>query len=204
MYLQCSKKLQLQRLNVPLVIWLSSPLLYSGCLTNYIQITYSLWWLNFASERLSAPSRLTWNGNKNTLGVLGCYFVYSACSEMSLRRKAAAAEEERQRANQAQREAEDERRQANKERQEKTAECLSWREKHHELANILQAHEDLKAQRRSKAVRTSLSETLNFVTLVLSQPQTPVCFTWQTNFMQLWGNLFESCIFFSLWKLHIL
>ncbi|XP_043979937.1 trichohyalin [Gambusia affinis] len=77
-------------------------------------------------------------------------------SEMSLRRKAAAAEEERQRANQAQREAEDERRQANKERQEKTAECLSWREKHHELANILQAHEDLKAQRRSKACQANI------------------------------------------------
>lgn len=114
---------------------------------------------------------------KNTLGVLGCYLVYSACSEMSLRRKATAAEEERQRASQAQREAEDERRQANRERQEKTAECLSWREKHHELTNILQAHEDLKAQRRSKAVRTSLSETLNFVTLVKLQPQTSVCFT---------------------------
>ncbi|PWA24583.1 hypothetical protein CCH79_00011838 [Gambusia affinis] len=76
--------------------------------------------------------------------------------QMSLRRKAAAAEEERQRANQAQREAEDERRQANKERQEKTAECLSWREKHHELANILQAHEDLKAQRRSKACQANI------------------------------------------------
>ncbi|MEQ2295246.1 hypothetical protein AMECASPLE_012033 [Ameca splendens] len=75
---------------------------------------------------------------------------------MTLRRKAMAADEERKRANQAQREIEAERRQADKERQEKTAECLSWREKHHELANILQSHEDLKAQMRSKACQANI------------------------------------------------
>ncbi|XP_036001991.1 trichohyalin isoform X2 [Fundulus heteroclitus] len=72
-------------------------------------------------------------------------------SEMTLRRKVTLAEEGTKRAKQAQREAEAEKHQADKERQEKTAECLSWREKHHELAKVLQAHEDLTAQRRSKA-----------------------------------------------------
>ncbi|XP_015227726.1 PREDICTED: inner centromere protein A-like [Cyprinodon variegatus] len=81
-------------------------------------------------------------------------------SEMTLRHKATAAEEERKRAEQAQREAEAERRQADKERQEKTAECLSWREKHQELANIIQALEDLKAQRQSKACQANIKSYL--------------------------------------------
>ncbi|XP_024857808.2 trichohyalin [Kryptolebias marmoratus] len=77
-------------------------------------------------------------------------------SELSLKRRAAAAEEESKRSHRAQREAEDERRQAEKERQEKTAECLSWREKHQELASRLQAEEDLRAQRQNKACQANI------------------------------------------------
>ncbi len=62
-------------------------------------------------------------------------------------------EEEGKKANQAQREAEAERGLAEKERQERTAECLSWREKHQELADRFRAQEDLKALRQNKAVR---------------------------------------------------
>lgn len=72
---------------------------------------------------------------------------------MNSRRRAAASEEESKKANQAQREAEAERRLAEKERQERTAECLSWREKYGELADRFRAQEDLKALRQSKAVR---------------------------------------------------
>lgn len=64
-----------------------------------------------------------------------------------------ASEEESRKANQAQREAEAERRLAEKERQERTAECLSWREKHRELSDRFRAQEDLKALRQNKAVR---------------------------------------------------
>lgn len=64
-----------------------------------------------------------------------------------------ALEEEGKRSEQAAREAEAERRLSEKERQERTAECLSWREKHQELADRFRAQEDLKALRRSKAVR---------------------------------------------------
>lgn len=64
-----------------------------------------------------------------------------------------ASEEESKKSNQAQHEAEAERRLAEKERQERTAECLSWREKHQELAEKFRAQEDLAALRQSKAVR---------------------------------------------------
>lgn len=72
---------------------------------------------------------------------------------MNSRRRATASQEESKKANQAQREAEAEKRLAEKERQERTAECLSWREKHQELADRFRAQEDFKALRQSKAVR---------------------------------------------------
>lgn len=62
-------------------------------------------------------------------------------------------EDASKKANQAQQEAETERRLAEKERQERTAECLSWREKYQELAEKFRVQEDLKALRQSKAVR---------------------------------------------------
>eukprot|EP00064_Thunnus_orientalis_P002925 superscaffoldBa00000229_g2933 len=71
-------------------------------------------------------------------------------SEVNSRRRAIASEEESKKANQAQREADAERRLAEKERQERTAECLSWREKHQVLADTFRAQEDLKAQRQNK------------------------------------------------------
>lgn len=64
-----------------------------------------------------------------------------------------ASEEESKKAHQAQREAEAERRLAEKERQERTSECLSWRERHQELADRFRAQEELTALRQNKAVR---------------------------------------------------
>lgn len=64
-----------------------------------------------------------------------------------------ALEEESKKASQAQREAEAERRLAERERQERTSECLGWREKHQELAAKLREQEDLKALRQSRSVR---------------------------------------------------
>ncbi|XP_038561844.1 uncharacterized protein LOC119893632 [Micropterus salmoides] len=75
---------------------------------------------------------------------------------MNLRRRAIASEEESKKANQAQREAEAERRLAEKERQERTAECLSWREKHQDLSNKFRAQEDLKALRQNKACQANI------------------------------------------------
>lgn len=74
-------------------------------------------------------------------------------SELDWRRRATALQEENAKAGQGRREAEAERRLAEKERRDRTAECLSWREKHRELADKLAAQEDLKALRQSKAVR---------------------------------------------------
>ncbi|KAF0040358.1 hypothetical protein F2P81_006256 [Scophthalmus maximus] len=72
-------------------------------------------------------------------------------SESSSRRRAMASEEESKKAHQAQREAEAERRLAEKERQERTSECLSWRERHQELADRFRAQEELTALRQNKA-----------------------------------------------------
>ncbi|XP_078804340.1 uncharacterized protein LOC105353641 isoform X2 [Oryzias latipes] len=77
-------------------------------------------------------------------------------SEMGLRHKAMALEQESKRASQAQREAEAERRLVEKERQERAAESRSWREKHQELADVLRAQEDLKAQRQNKACQANI------------------------------------------------
>lgn len=77
------------------------------------------------------------------------------CREVSSRRRALAAEEQSERSGRAQQEAEQARRLVEKEREDRTAECLSWREKHRALENIFRAQEDLKAQRRNKAVSHS-------------------------------------------------
>ncbi|CAN9498925.1 unnamed protein product [Ophioblennius macclurei] len=77
-------------------------------------------------------------------------------SELGLRRRATALDEEGRKAKQGQREAEAERRQVEKERQEKAAECLSWRERHQELANRLRAEEDLRALRQNKACQANI------------------------------------------------
>ncbi|KAG7239976.1 hypothetical protein INR49_028108 [Caranx melampygus] len=77
-------------------------------------------------------------------------------SEMNTRRRAMASEDQSKKAHQAQREAEAERRLAEKERQERTAECLSWREKHQELADRFRAQEDLKALRQNKACQANI------------------------------------------------
>lgn len=66
------------------------------------------------------------------------------------------AEDESEKARQAQQEADQERRLAERERQERTAECLSWREKHQALADIFRAQEDLKSLRQNKSVRKLL------------------------------------------------
>lgn len=81
------------------------------------------------------------------------WFQPCVCSETNWRRRATASEEESGKARRAEQEAEAERRLAERERQERTAECLSWREKHQELAASFRAQEDLKALRQSKAVR---------------------------------------------------
>lgn len=85
--------------------------------------------------------------------VLACNFILSLLSEMNWKRRATESEEESKRANQARREVEAERHLAEKERQERVAECLSWREKYQELADMFQVQEDLKALRQNKAVR---------------------------------------------------
>ncbi|XP_074489794.1 uncharacterized protein LOC141766670 [Sebastes fasciatus] len=77
-------------------------------------------------------------------------------NEMNSRRRAMASEEEAKKANQTQREAEAERRLAEKERQERTAECLGWREKHQELADRFRGQEDMKALRQSKSCQANI------------------------------------------------
>ncbi|XP_012778279.3 uncharacterized protein LOC101472082 [Maylandia zebra] len=76
--------------------------------------------------------------------------------EMNWKRRATESEEESKRANQARREVEAERHLAEKERQERVAECLSWREKYQELADMFQVQEDLKALRQNKACQAHI------------------------------------------------
>ncbi|KAL2093436.1 hypothetical protein ACEWY4_010748 [Coilia grayii] len=76
--------------------------------------------------------------------------------EVGSRRRALAAEEQSERFSKAQQEAEQGRRLAERERDERTSESLSWREKHQALNSILQAQEDLKAQRRNKACQANI------------------------------------------------
>lgn len=89
------------------------------------------------------------------------FILPDANSERNSGRRAAVLEEESKKAQQAQREAEAERRLAERERQERTVECLSWRERHGELAEKFRAQEDLKALRQNKAVRKTTPGTRN-------------------------------------------
>lgn len=78
--------------------------------------------------------------------------ILSLCREVNSRRRALVAEEQRERANKAQQEAEQERHLAEREREDRTRECLSWREKHQALAEVIRAQEELKSLRQTKAV----------------------------------------------------
>ncbi|XP_062246241.1 coiled-coil domain-containing protein 88B [Platichthys flesus] len=105
-------------------------------------------------------------------------------SERNMRCRATASEEESKKANQAQREATAERRLAEKERQDRTAECLSWRERHQGLAEQFRAQEDLKALRQNKACQASIksyflcmTESDQRVRILKSQDGTPRNFT---------------------------
>ncbi|XP_035498083.1 ciliary rootlet coiled-coil protein 2 isoform X3 [Scophthalmus maximus] len=105
-------------------------------------------------------------------------------SESSSRRRAMASEEESKKAHQAQREAEAERRLAEKERQERTSECLSWRERHQELADRFRAQEELTALRQNKACQANIksyflcmTESDQRVRILKNQDGTPRNFT---------------------------
>ncbi|XP_030221897.1 calponin homology domain-containing protein DDB_G0272472 [Gadus morhua] len=76
--------------------------------------------------------------------------------EVCARRRAAAAEGQRDTAAQALQEAQQERRRVEKESQERREEGLGWREKHQGLADVLRAQEDLKAQRQNKACQANI------------------------------------------------
>ncbi|CAL8320394.1 unnamed protein product [Gadus morhua 'NCC'] len=77
-------------------------------------------------------------------------------NEVCARRRAAAAEGQRDTAAQALQEAQQERRRVEKESQERREEGLGWREKHQGLADVLRAQEDLKAQRQNKACQANI------------------------------------------------
>nr|XP_055030975.1 myosin-9-like [Misgurnus anguillicaudatus] len=76
--------------------------------------------------------------------------------EVNSRRRALLAEEQCERANKAQQDAEQERKLAEREREDRTRECLSWREKHQNLAEIIRAQEELKSQRQTKACQANI------------------------------------------------
>ncbi|XP_028814651.1 GRIP and coiled-coil domain-containing protein 2 [Denticeps clupeoides] len=104
--------------------------------------------------------------------------------EASCRRRAVAAEEQRETAAKAQEEAEAKRKLAERERQESTAECLTWREKHQGLAEIFRAQEDLKFQRQNKACQANIksyflcmTESDQRVKILKNQDGTPRNFT---------------------------
>ncbi|KAL0968638.1 hypothetical protein UPYG_G00269500 [Umbra pygmaea] len=104
--------------------------------------------------------------------------------EVNSRRRALQAEELSVKANQAKLEADQERRLAEKERQERTAECLTWREKHMVLADIFRAQEDLKSQRQNKACQANIksfflcmTESDQRVKILKNQDGTPRNFT---------------------------
>lgn len=86
---------------------------------------------------------------------------------MNSRRRALVAEEQSEKASRAKQEANQERRLVEKERQERTAECLNWREKHQALADIFKAQEDLKSQRQNKAVSQTPSAAPNISAIIL-------------------------------------
>ncbi|CAL8296071.1 unnamed protein product [Boreogadus saida] len=80
--------------------------------------------------------------------------------EVCARRRAAAAEGQRDTAAQALQEAQQERRRVETESQERREEGLGWREKHQGLADVLRAQEDLKAQRQNKACQANIKSYL--------------------------------------------
>ncbi|CAL8359025.1 unnamed protein product [Lota lota] len=76
--------------------------------------------------------------------------------EVSARRRASAAEEQRETTGLALQEAQQEHRRVEKESQERREECLVWREKHQGLADVFRAQEDLKAQRQNKTCQVNI------------------------------------------------
>lgn len=84
--------------------------------------------------------------------MLSVIVILPLCREVNSRRRALVAEEQSERANKAQQEAEQERHLAEQERQDRTRECLSWREKHQALAEVIRAQEELMSLRQTKAV----------------------------------------------------
>ncbi|XP_066559037.1 uncharacterized protein LOC136748931 [Amia ocellicauda] len=96
---------------------------------------------------------------------LHCFVcVGNSAREVNSRRQAVCAEEARERSERAQREAERERRLAEHDGQEKSAECLTWREKHQALADILKTQEDLKSQRQNKGCQVNIKSYFLCVT----------------------------------------
>ncbi|XP_028304149.1 median body protein [Gouania willdenowi] len=82
--------------------------------------------------------------------------VHLKDNEISLRHRVQVLEEDSRKATQAQQEVEAERRLLEKEKQERTSECLSWREKHQELAERCRAEEDHRALRKNKACQANI------------------------------------------------
>ncbi|KAK2848009.1 hypothetical protein Q7C36_009691 [Tachysurus vachellii] len=76
--------------------------------------------------------------------------------EVIWRRRAAAAEEQSERAIKEQQQAEHECRLAKREKDKSVSECLSWREKHQALADIFREQEDLISQRQNKACQANI------------------------------------------------
>ncbi|XP_056621967.1 myosin-9 isoform X3 [Triplophysa dalaica] len=104
--------------------------------------------------------------------------------EVNSRRRALVAEEYSERAKKAQQDAEQERNLAEREKEDRTRECLSWREKHQDLAEIIRAQEELKSQRQTKACQANIksfflcmTESDQRVKLLKNQDGTPRNFT---------------------------
>ncbi|XP_026143143.1 trichohyalin isoform X1 [Carassius auratus] len=104
--------------------------------------------------------------------------------EVNSRRRALVAEEQRERANKAQQEAEQERHLAEREREDRTRECLSWREKHQVLAEVIRAQEELQSLRQTKACQANIksyflcmTESDQRVKILKNQDGTPRNFT---------------------------
>lgn len=79
------------------------------------------------------------------------------CREASWRRRAVTAEEEIERIRKELQQVEQEARLDKKQKEERISECLKWREKHQDLAEIFTAQEELKSQRQNKAVSLQMS-----------------------------------------------
>ncbi|XP_051513204.1 polyamine-modulated factor 1-binding protein 1-like [Myxocyprinus asiaticus] len=104
--------------------------------------------------------------------------------EVISRRRALVAEEQSEMANKAKQEAEQERHLAERDRQDRTRECLNWREKHQALAEIIRAQEELKSQRQTKGCQANIksyflcmTESDQRVKILKNQDGTPRNFT---------------------------